>query len=145
MPYWFWLVCGTALLIIEIIVPHYVTIWFGLAALFTGVIAYWFGGIAVQLTVFSVTTIVLFLLGWFWLRKNMRMSTRVRHSKEVVIGETGVVITPNVGTQQNGKVRFQVPIHGDDVWEFISDDFLAHGDRCYVIEIAGAKVKVKKL
>ena len=40
MSYWLWLLCGTALLIVEILVPHFVSIWFALAALVTGVVAY---------------------------------------------------------------------------------------------------------
>jgi membrane protein implicated in regulation of membrane protease activity len=145
MPYWIWLICGTALLIVEILVPHFVTIWFAIAALLTGVIAYWVGGVATQLMVFSTSSIVLFSFGWVWLRKNMKMNTRARHALEVVIGEAGTVISSNVGDPPSGKVRFQVPIHGDDVWEFISDELLSQGDRCEVTEIVGTKVKVKKV
>ena len=58
MPYWIWLICGTALLIVEIFVPHFVVIWFALAALITGIAAYWIDGVAIQLAIFSVSTIV---------------------------------------------------------------------------------------
>jgi membrane protein implicated in regulation of membrane protease activity len=145
MPFWLWLLCGTALLIIEIIVPHFVIIWFALAALLTGITAYWVLGIAAQLMVFSVSSIILFAFGWIWLRNNMKMRSRARHALEVVIGEAGTVISSNVGDPPSGKVRFQVPIHGDDVWEFISDEHLSQSDRCEVIEIVGNKVKVKKV
>jgi membrane protein implicated in regulation of membrane protease activity len=144
MPYWFWLICGTTLLIIEILVPHFVTIWFALAALVTGVVAYWIDGLAVQLAVFSITSILLFSIGWGWLRKSMKMSTAARHAKESVIGEAGTVVSSNVGDPPSGKVRFQVPIHGDDVWEYLSDEQLSQGDRCVVTEIVETKVKVKK-
>jgi len=53
-------------------------------------------------------------------------------------------VSSNVGDPPSGKVRFQVPIHGDDVWEYISDDQLSQGDRCTVTEIVDTKVKVKK-
>lgn len=145
MPYWLWLIFGTTLLIVEILTPHFVIIWFALAALVTGVVAYWVGGVASQLTVFSVSSIILFLFGWVWLRKNMKMSARARHAKETVIGEAGTVVSSNVGDPPGGKVRFQVPIHGDDVWEYISDEQLSQGDRCEVTEVVGTKVKVKKV
>ena len=144
MTYWLWLISGTVLLIVEIIVPHFVIIWFALAALITGVVAYWVVGAAEQLTVFSVSSVILFSIGWFWLRKNMQMGARARHAKETVLGEAGTVISSNVGDPPSGKVRFQVPIHGDDVWEFISDELLSQGDRCKVIEVVGTKVKLKK-
>ena len=143
MPYWLWLLCGTALLIVEILAPHLVTIWFALAALITGVLAYWVGDIAVQLAVFSVSSIILFTVGWGWLRKNMKMNAGGR-GKESVIGEAGTVISANVGDPPGGKVRFQVPIDGDDVWDYVSDELLFPGDRCEVTEIVGTKVKVKK-
>jgi hypothetical protein len=145
MPYWIWLICGTALLIVEIFVPHFVVIWFALAALITGIAAYWIDGVAIQLAIFSVSTIVLFSVGWGWLRNNMKMRARVRFSNETVIGEAGTVVSANVGNPPGGKVRFQAPIHGDDIWEYISDDQLSQGDRCEVIELVGAKVKVKKV
>ena len=145
MPYWLWLICGTTLLIVEILAPHFVTIWFALAALITGIVAYWVGGVAVQLAVFSITSIILFSIGWGWLRNNMKMSARARHAKESVIGEAGTVVSSNVGDPPSGKVRFQVPILGDDVWEYISDEHLSQGDRCEVTEIVESKVKVKKV
>jgi len=145
MPYWFWLICGTALLIVEILAPHFVIIWFALAALITGVAAYWVNGVAAQLALFSLSSIILFSVGWGWLRKNMKMHARARQANETVIGEAGTVVSANVGDPPGGKVRFQVPIHGDDVWEFISDEQLLQGDRCEVTELVGAKVKVKKV
>lgn len=144
MPYWLWLICGTTLLIVEILAPHFVTIWFALAALVTGVVAYWVGDVAAQLTVFSVSSIILFSIGWGWLRNNMKMSARARHAGEAVIGEAGTVVSSNVGDPPSGKVRFQVPIHGDDVWEYISDERLFAGDRCVVTEVVGTMVRVKK-
>ena len=144
MPYWLWLLCGTTLLIIEILAPHFVTVWFAIAALITGVVAFWAGDIALQLTVFSVSSIILFSIGWFWLRKNMKMAARTRHAAEAVIGEAGTVVSSSEGDTPGGMVRFQVPLRGDDVWEFISNDKLRQGDRCVVTDVMGTKVRVKK-
>jgi membrane protein implicated in regulation of membrane protease activity len=96
------------------------------------------------LAVFSITSIILFSIGWGWLRNSMKMNARARHAKESVIGEAGTVVSSNMGDPPSGKVRFQVPIHGDDVWEYISDEHLSQGDRCEVTEIVETKVKVKK-
>jgi inner membrane protein len=145
MPYWGWLVCGTAMLIIEILAPHFVTLWFGIAALITGIVAYWVDRTAIQLTVFAISSIISFSIGWFWLRKNMRMNVRPASREDSVIGEAGTVISANVGNPPGGTVRFQAPIKGDDVWEYLSDDALSMGDRCEVIGVEGSKVKVKKV
>ena len=74
----------------------------------------------------------------------MKMNERTRHAKESVVGEAGIVVSSGTGDPAGGKVRFQVPIMGDDVWEYISDEQLSQGDRCKVIEVVGTKVKVKK-
>lgn len=145
MPYWVWLVGGTAMLVIEILAPTLVTIWFGLAALIAGIVAYWFPSVAVQLTVFAVSSVILFSIGWFWLRKSMKMNVRPVANEESVFGEAGTVISANVGNPPGGKVRFQAPLQGDDVWEYVSNDSLSMGDRCEVIGREGTKVRVKKV
>lgn len=145
MPYWGWLVFGTAMLMIEILATHFVTLWFGIAALLTGVVAYWTDSIAIQLTVFAVSSIISFSIGWFWLRKNMRMNARPASREESVIGEAGTIISANVGNPPGGTVRFQAPIRGDDVWKYVSEDALSMGDRCEVIGVEGSMVRVKKV
>ena len=143
MPYWIWFVCGTALLIIEIIAPHLVTIWFALAALLTGIVAYWFDDTTTQLAFFAICSMISFSLGWFWLRKNMSMNLRPA-GKKSILGEAGVVVSADRQSPSGGRVRFQGPVQGDEVWEFISDDHLSAGDRCVVTEVVGSRVKVKK-
>ena len=142
MHYWLWLLCGTALLMVEIAAPHFVTIWFALAAILTGVSAYWIEDLAVQLAIFAVSSVLLFSFGWGWLRKNLEMSGA--KGKRSAIGEAGTVVSANVGHPPAGKVRFQVPINGEDVWDYVSDERLSPGDRCEVTELLGNSVKVRK-
>jgi inner membrane protein len=144
MSYWVWFVGGTALLIIEIIAPHLVTIWFALAALLTGIVAYWVYDFPSQLAFFAVSSLISFSVGWFWLRKSMKMNLRPLHGKESIAGEAGTVISSDGEQTSCGRVRFQGPLMGDEVWEYISDDRLAAGERCIVTELIGSKVKVKK-
>ena len=77
MPYWVWLVCGTVMLVIEILATHFVILWFGIAALITGDRGVL--GRAARLSSFRslrVSSIISFSIGWFWLRKNMRMNVQ---------------------------------------------------------------------
>lgn len=145
MPYWVWLICGTVMMLIEILATNMVIIWFGIAALITGIIAYWVDSMADQLATFAVSSVISFSLGWFWLRKNMKMNVRPAPREESVIGEAGTIISANVGDPPGGKVRFQAPVKGDDVWEYVSADSLSMGDRCEVIGQEGRKVRVKKV
>jgi inner membrane protein len=144
MPYWIWFVCGTSLLIIEIIAPHLMTIWFALAALLTGVVAYWIGDTTTQLAFFAASSMVSFSIGWFWLRKSMSMNLRPKGGKDSILGEAGTIVSADAQTPCSGRVRFQGPVQGDEVWEFTSEDPINAGDRCVVTEVVGARVKVKK-
>lgn len=144
MVFWHWLLLGLILLVIEILTPQLVVVWFALAALITGLAAYMFPSLAVQLAVFAAASAILFPLGWFWLRKNLRMSSNASANDTMPIGEAGIVVVPNTGNPPLGKVRFQAPIAGDDMWSFTADDVLANGDRCVVVSVDGAVVKVRK-
>ena len=145
MPYWIWFVCGTALLITEILAPHLVTIWFALAALLTGIVAYWVDDTTTQMAFFAVSSVISFSIGWFWLRKNLSMNVRPMGEKKSILGEAGTVISADTESPSGGRVRFQGPVLGDEVWEFISDDLLVVGDRCVVTDVVGSRVKVKKV
>jgi len=144
MPFWIWFICGTSLLIIEIIVPHLVTVWFALAALLTGVAAYWIRDTTTQLAFFAVSSMVSFSIGWFWLRKNLSMNLRPKGDGGSMLGEAGTVVSADAQTPCSGRVRFQGPMRGDEVWEFSSEDRIHAGDRCVVTEVIGSKVKVRK-
>lgn len=144
MSYWIWFTCGTVLLVIEIIAPHLVIIWFALAALLTGIFAYWVSGMPSQLAFFAVSSLISFSLGWFWLRKNMKMNLRPQQGKESVLGEAGSVISSDNQQPCSGKVRFSGPLLGDEVWEYICDVRLETGERCIVTDLLVTKVKVRK-
>ena len=144
MPYWIWFACGTALLVIEIVAPHFVTIWFALAALLTGVVAYWSADTTTQLAFFAISSLISFSIGWFWLRKNLNMNLRPMGEKKSILGEAGTVVSADAQSPCHGRVRFQGPVLGDEVWEFISDAPLTVAERCIVTEVIGTRVKVKK-
>ncbi len=144
MEYWWWLVAGLAMIVLEILLPSFVVIWFGIAALITGVIAYWVAGLAPQLGLFALLSAICFSIGWFGILRHAKLRTKAGQSKEAVIGEIGIVASTRSDTFPAGKVRFQVPVLGDDEWEYIADEQLAVGDRCVIVDVLGSKLKVRK-
>jgi membrane protein implicated in regulation of membrane protease activity len=136
MDYWWWLIAGMAMIVLEIIVPSFVIIWFGIAALVTGVLAYWVEGLAPQLGLFAIFSALSFSIGWFGILKHSKIKSSAGQSKEAVIGETGIVASVKAGAFPSGKVRFQVPVLGDDEWEFICVK-IAVGDRCTIVDVWG--------
>jgi membrane protein implicated in regulation of membrane protease activity len=144
MDYWWWLLIGAAMIVLEILAPSFVLIWFGIAALITGILAYWVKGLAPQLGLFALFSTISFAIGWFGILRHWKLKTGAGQSKEAVFGETGIVASVKAGDFPSGKVRFQVPVLGDDVWEFICDESLAVGDRCSIVDVLGSKLKVRK-
>jgi membrane protein implicated in regulation of membrane protease activity len=144
MDYWWWLAAGAAMIVLEILAPSFVIIWFGIAAIITGIVAYWVMDLASQLGLFATLSAIFFAVGWFGILRHWKLKTGAGQSKEAVFGETGIVASVKAGDFPSGKVRFQVPVLGDDVWEFISDESLAVGDRCSIVDVLGSKLKVRK-
>jgi len=145
MQYWIWLIIGAGLIVLEIIVPSFVIIWFGIAGLLTGILAYfWVKTLALQVLTFTILSAISFSIGWFGLIKRSKIKSLVGQGKESVIGEQGIVSSVVEGDFYTGKIRFQIPILGSDEWEFVSDELVVHGDRCVVTDVIGHKVRIRK-
>lgn len=144
MLYWQWLVLGLALVLLEIFLPSFIVIWFGIAALLTGLAAYWIESGTTQLLIFALFSALSFAVGWFGFLRHSRMKSQSGQGKDSILGEAGVVIVAENGDFTRGRVRFQIPILGAEVWEFVAEERLVPGDRVIITDIAGSKLKVSK-
>jgi hypothetical protein len=144
MAYWIWLLIGLALVVLEIILPSFIVIWFGIAALLTGIFAWWVPSLTPQLFVFSILSVISFSIGWFGILKNSKARSQAGQGKDAVLGEVGIVSRVQGGEFSGGKIRFQIPVLGTDEWDFVSDDQVAIGDRCAIVDVLGNKLKVRK-
>jgi len=143
---WHWLVLGIFLVIMEIFVPSFTVLWFGLGALVVGVVLWPLPDLplAGQLMIWIVASCA-FALGWFkYFKPRMIDKTTAGIARESAIGESGQVIRAPVA-ESRGLVRFAVPILGDDEWEFISEQEVAVGDRVFIKEFSGNTLIVVKL
>lgn len=144
MAYWIWLLIGLALVVLEIVVPSFIVIWFGIAALLTGIFAWWVPGLTPQLFVFSILSVTSFSIGWFGILKNSKARSHTGQGKDAVLGEVGIVSRVQGGAFPAGRIRFQVPVLGTDEWDFVSDEPVTVGDRCAITDVLGNKLKVRK-
>lgn len=143
--YWHWLVLGIALIILEIFLPSFTVLWFGLGAMVVG-LALLLVDFSFTAQIFVWTLIsVIFALGWFkYLKPKMTDRTKAGIAREALIGESGQVIrAPFEGGR--GVVRFTTPILGDDEWEFIAENDVQVGDRVFIREFSGNTLIVVKL
>jgi membrane protein implicated in regulation of membrane protease activity len=144
MKPWIWVASGIALAALELVVPSFTIIWFGLAAIVTGIISFLFGiqSLAAQLALWAFLS-GLFTFMWF---KFFRQETRTfsGQGKDAVIGKTGTVVRVTDSTFPGGVIRFPIAIMGSDEWSFISEDEFHVGDRGMIADVAGDKLIIRK-
>ena len=145
MLYWHWLVLGMALMIAEMFLASFFVFWFGLGALLVGA-SLWVEpdlSLSAQLLLWTAASGLMTLLWFRYLRPLMKDRTQAGNARAAVIGEAGRVLRAPHG-RQHGRVRFTIPLLGDDEWEFICDQPVAPGDRVYVKDISGNTLIVEK-
>lgn len=143
--YWHWLLLGMLLIAAEMFVPSFTILWFGLGALLVGLVLLLVDmNFTMQLVLWTISSVV-FTVFWFkYFKPKMADKTTASSARETVIGEFGQVIKlPTEGSR--GKVRFVIPILGDDEWDFISEDSVEIGDRVHISDISGNTLIVVKL
>lgn len=143
--YWHWIVLGILLIGLEIVLPTFMTLWFGIGAIFIGVVLFLFPDLplAWQLLIWLLDSSALVFLWFKYIQPQMKDRTKAGMGRESLIGETGMIIrAPQEG--RRGMLRFPTPIMGDDEWEIICETELAEGDRVIVIELSGNALVVNK-
>jgi membrane protein implicated in regulation of membrane protease activity len=136
---WSWWVFGLILLGLEIVVPGNVFVWFGVAALLTGVLALLTDlGWQVELIVFVVLAVVLVIVG----RRVFARSTQpgeqpfLNDRARRLVGSSYMLSAPII--DGHGQVRID-----DTNWRIVGPD-LPSGTRVKVIDADGAVLKVER-
>ena len=145
LAWWHWMVLGLGLGLLELVVPSFFIIWFGLGALLVGVAMLVAPGIvfSTQILLWTVASIAMTVLWFKVLRKDGR-KTRSGQADEV-LGEIGVLVRavePLGVASTCGEVRFQKPILGSDVWPCLADEAIPAGERVRVLAVDGQLLKV---
>ena len=142
--WWHWIVFGIVLMLLELAVPAFFLMWFGLGAVVVGVLLLVFSGITLPFQVIAWTlSSLLFIWLWFKVFKPNIHKTRSGMSKGMFIGEVGLV-TRDIRAYERGQIRFQKPILGDELWESIADEEIKAGERVKVMEVEGNILKVRR-
>lgn len=145
IEWWYWIILGFCLIILELVIPSFTIIWFGLGALAVGVMAYLFPSfpVASQVLLWSVASVA-FTVMWFRYLKPKGDRTHAGMSKEGIIGETGIIIKGTSDSYGRGTIRFRISVLGADEWTCYSDEALKVGDSVRVVDIEGQILKVIK-
>ncbi len=138
-----WAILGVVLVVSELAIPTLVLVWFGLGALAVALLLAVAPNMPMipQLLVWCAVSVALVAL-WFRVLKPYRTKTLSGRSSAGVVGEVGILVN-DVDAFQKGKVRFQIPVVGSDVWDCIADQPIKAGSRVKVVSIEGTLVKIK--
>lgn len=143
---WHWLVLGFVLLIIEMFVPTFASLWFGGAAIIVAALAWLLPiSVSMQIIIWLVLSAI-FLLAWFKFIKPLSVDrTKAGLGGSVIIGETGmIIVAPQL--ERAGVVRFSVPIVGAAEWMCrTSGEQVAVGERVIVTDIVGNELIVSSM
>lgn len=142
LAWWHWIAGGILLTLMELAVPAFFLVWFGLGAILVGIIMLLLPiSLAGQFTLWAVASSAMVLL-WFRVVKNPDR-TKAGISKEAFLGETGM-ITKEVSELSKGEIRFQKPILGSETWPVISDETIKAGERAQIADVIGQTLKVSR-
>jgi membrane protein implicated in regulation of membrane protease activity len=146
IEWWYWVIAGFCLIGLELIIPSFTIIWFGLGALAVGVLKFLWPAFpaAGQVFLWSVASIF-FTVMWFRYLKPKSDRTHAGTSKEGIVGESGIIIRGTDDSYGRGTVKFRISILGADEWICYAEEVLKIGDSVRVMDIEGQILKVKKI
>lgn len=147
LAWWHWLVLGLGLGLLELLVPSFFIIWFGLGALLVGLAMMVLPELSftTQVALWTVASVAMTVL-WFKVLRGDADKTRSGRADEA-LGEIGVLVRavePLGVSSGRGEVRFQKPVMGSDVWPCLADEAIAAGERVRVLAVDGQLLRVGK-
>ena len=144
IEWWHWVLGGLGLVLLELALPSFFVIWFGLGALLVGLslLALPTLALTAQIALWIITSVVMVVL-WFSVFKRSQHKTLIGTAAGEVIGEVGLLVSA-VAPFQRGKVRFQRPLLGSEEWVCMAESAIAAGERVRVVSVEGSFIKVAK-
>jgi len=145
MEWWYWVVGGIVLILLELAIPSFFVIWFGLGALLVAGALLLVEDISLttQLVLWSLSSVAMTAL-WFGVFRPGRQKTLVGTAAGEVLGEVGLLVSA-VAPFERGRVRFQKPILGAEEWSCLAEAEIPAGARVRVVSIEGSYVKVARV
>lgn len=144
IEWWHWEIVGVGLVLLELVIPAFFVIWFGLGALLVGLLLLVMPDLSLptQIAAWTVASVAMAVL-WFRVFKRSQHKTLIGTAAGEVIGEVGLLVSA-VAPFERGKVRFQRPVLGAEEWACMAESPIAAGERVRVVSVEGSFVKVAK-
>lgn len=142
--WWHWALIGFAFILAELLLPAFVLVWFGLGAFLVTLAMLLIPAMdpTPQILLWTLSSVLMVIL-WFKVFKPSHHKVLVGRASAHIEGEVGM-LAEAVAPFKNGKVRFQRPVLGSDLWECIADEPMEAGTRVKVVRIEGSMITVTK-
>jgi len=138
MTWWIWVATGIVLCLAELAVPAFFILWFGVAAIATGLLLLVLPDLplAFQLAFFGLVSIGC-VVGWFRLFRSRFGSKTAITGEAEAVGERGTVIVGTSHPHDLGRARFATSVLSEEVWDVVADDPLKVGNSVRVVAVLG--------
>ena len=141
--YWHWIALGFLLAAVEILVPSFFMLWFGVSAILVGTLSFFIPmPFALELLIWGLLSLACLVVWFKFVSPKMKDATKSGMGREALIGQVGTVLEYNVSSTR-GMLRFPAPLLGEDEWRFISPEPLSSGDKVIVTDTSGNDLIVK--
>jgi len=131
-----WIIAGLIIAALEMVVPGFVIIWFGVAAVVTGVLALFVRSTWAQAGIFVVLSGLLVFLAQ-WISRRITRPEPEPAGANRMPGATGVVVQ-EVGPGRVGRVK----VTGEE-WRAEAEEELGQGTRIRVLKVDGTRLIVE--
>lgn len=131
----FWIVIGLVITALEMVVPGFVIIWFGVAGLVTGILAFFIRSPLAQVLIFCGLSAILVTTSQLIARRITKPEPEPVGANRL-IGIEGLVIRP-IEPPNIGRVK----VLGEE-WRAEAQTSLAAGDRVRVEKVDGTRLVV---
>lgn len=140
MLWQFWIILAGIFFVIEMATVGFLVFWFGIGSLIAMIISFFTANIAIQTTVFVLTSTILLFFTRPFVNKFTKKENEIQTNAFSIIGKKGIVtkdIDPIVG-----KGQIQI---GTEIWsaKTIDNRKIEKGAEVEIIEIDGVKAVVK--
>ena len=135
-----WLIIAILFFILEMMGPGFLLFWVGVGALIAMVVSFFIDNIAIQIGVFTISSIALLFCTRPFANKFAKTDNTVTNAKSV-IGKKGIVTKQINSLKGTGQIKV-----GGESWTAKSsnEDIIEEGVQVTILDINGVKAIVEK-
>lgn len=142
---WMWIAAGLILAVLEMTVPAFYLLSFGIGAAITGLVSLAAPSIslAVQILCWLFASLWTLYLCLRFLKKEGVLKTTAGQSNDGYLGVVGIIISES-GPYKHGRIQFKTPVLSSNDWACVSEQELQAGEEAQVTGINGNTLLVAK-